>query len=323
METDHSLEIYEPDPVVQFGISKPVAVQAELLQEFYRGKKPKTLEAYRKGLQAFAEFVNAKSEAAAISKLIGNTHGAANILVLGFRSTLVEQGFSPSTVNQRLSAVRSLIQLANMTGIINWKLDVKALKSEKYKDTRGPGQDGFERLLQEAKKQRKEKAARDVAVLWLLYGRVLRREEVISMDLEHFDGKNKVSVMRKGKLERELLTIPTQTATALHGWIAFRGEAPGPMFFRCDKARQADRGRLTGKGLWQIVSTLGTRCGLDTWPHALRHAGITEALRLTKDPRAVQKYSGHKKLETLLIYDDNLQDQGGDVAQIVADGVKT
>jgi integrase/recombinase XerC len=57
-------------------------------------------------------------------------------------------------------------------------------------------------------------------------------------------------------------------------------------------------------------------------PHGLRHAGITEALDLTKgNIRAVQRFSRHRDLRILNLYDDNRIDLGGDVARLVAANV--
>jgi integrase/recombinase XerC len=67
---------------------------------------------------------------------------------------------------------------------------------------------------------------------------------------------------------------------------------------------------------------MGQRAGLSRRlrPHGLRHAGITTALdRTGGDVRAVARFSGHKKLDTLLIYDDNRRDLGGQVAGLVSD----
>jgi len=51
----------------------------------------------------------------------------------------------------------------------------------------------------------------------------------------------------------------------------------------------------------------------------LRHAAITEALDITRgDVRAVQKFSRHRDLRTLTVYDDNRRDLAGEVAKLVA-----
>jgi len=51
-------------------------------------------------------------------------------------------------------------------------------------------------------------AARDVALFLLLdYGCALRRDEVVGFDLKHFDARGRLSVLRKGKRERQLPTL--------------------------------------------------------------------------------------------------------------------
>jgi integrase/recombinase XerC len=67
-----------------------------------------------------------------------------------------------------------------------------------------------------------------------------------------------------------------------------------------------------------MVRALGIGVGLSVRPHGLRHAAITAALDLTGDLRAVQRFSRHKDVRTLTVYDDNRQDLGGDVARRVA-----
>ncbi|HVT40002.1 MAG TPA: hypothetical protein VHE78_13215 [Gemmatimonadaceae bacterium] len=53
--------------------------------------------------------------------------------------------------------------------------------------------------------------------------------------------------------------------------------------------------------------------------HGLRHAAITHALDVCAgDVRKVQKFSRHRDLRTLTVYDDNRQDVAGEVAKLVA-----
>jgi integrase/recombinase XerC len=55
-------------------------------------------------------------------------------------------------------------------------------------------------------------------------------------------------------------------------------------------------------------------------PHGLRHEAITSALDATNgNVRAVQRFSGHSDLNTLTRYDDNRQDLGGQVAELLGD----
>jgi integrase/recombinase XerC len=50
-------------------------------------------------------------------------------------------------------------------------------------------------------------------------------------------------------------------------------------------------------------------------PHGLRHASITHARDLGRDLRDVAKFSRHKNIQTLLVYDDNRRDVGGEIAR--------
>jgi integrase/recombinase XerC len=65
------------------------------------------------------------------------------------------------------------------------------------------------------------------------------------------------------------------------------------------------------------------RAGLKTRPHALRHSAITTALDQTNgDVRAVQRFSRHKDIRVLTVYDDHRQNLGGKVAAMLAEMVE-
>jgi integrase/recombinase XerC len=54
-------------------------------------------------------------------------------------------------------------------------------------------------------------------------------------------------------------------------------------------------------------------------PHGLRHQAITRALDLGRDLRDVAKFSRHRDVRTLMIYDDSRRDVGGDIAKMLGD----
>lgn len=66
-----------------------------------------------------------------------------------------------------------------------------------------------------------------------------------------------------------------------------------------------------------MVRALGRKAGVAVRPHGLRHSAITEALDLTGDVRKVQRFSRHKNLAVLMVYDDNRRDLGGEVARLL------
>jgi len=298
---------------------------ARLVADFFAGLNANTLKTYRQGLADFAEFIGAgtgpNNVERAAAGLLAHGHGEANHWALTYRASMIERDLSANTINNRLAAVRSLVKLARTLGLIGWTLDVANVKARAYRDTTGTGAAGYRLLLAYLAGRTDAKSIRDRALIRLLFERALRRGEVASLDVAHLDlDAGTVSVLGKGQTDREPLTLPEPTRRALADWLAIRGPEPGPLFTNVDRARKGT-GRLTGAGIWSIVVALGEATGQRIRPHGLRHAAITTALDATGgDVRRVQRFSRHAKVETVLVYDDNRHDIGGDVAKLVAGG---
>lgn len=290
-----------------------------LLQSFLASMTPRTQAAYRQDLADFARFAMAADTVHAARLLLSCGSASANGLALEYRTRLVEKGLTPATINRRLSALRSLVRLANTLGLVSWSLSIKGVRSQALRDTRGPQLEGFRQLLKAAGAQPRAKAVRDTAVLRLLHDLALRRGELVSLNIENLDlAGSRLFVVGKGRTETEPLTLPPQTQSALMDWLALRGSQPGPLFTSLDRARKGS-GRLSGSGVHAIVKRLGSKAGLKTRPHALRHSAITTALDQTNgDVRAVQRFSRHKDVRVLTVYDDQRQDLGGKVAAMLA-----
>lgn len=292
-----------------------------LVGAFLSGRNARTTRAYRQDLDDFRSHLNAATAEAAVARLLGAGAGDANALVLDYRNALVGRGLAVATVNRRLAAVRSVVKLGRTLGLVPWSVEIAGLKAEPYRDTRGPGDDGVRRLLGQLDGRTDAKGIRDRAVLRLLYDLGLRRGELVALDLADVDvATGTVAVLGKGRTGKVALTLPDATQTALVAWIAVRGSAPGPLFVNLDHAHHFHR--LDGRSVHRLVRTLGQAAGLAVRPHGLRHAAITAALGLTNgNVQAVARFSRHRDLRTVLRYDDNRTDLGGDVARRVAAGV--
>jgi len=192
------------------------------------------------------------------------------------------------------------------------------VEAVKYRDTRGPGVAGFRAMLAVLAGAPGAKSRRDLALLRALFDMGLRREEAVSCDLAHYDRTaGTLAIMGKKRRERERLTVPAPTRAALEGWLVARGEAAGPLFVPLSRAGLGER--LTGRSVARIVAEVAVRAGIGhVRPHGLRHAAVTAALDAGLDLRKVQRFSRHKDLRTLTLYDDNRSDLAGDVAAVVA-----
>jgi integrase/recombinase XerC len=307
-------------PIAPVGALATGSAAAQLLEAFLAGRSPQTIRAYRADVADFAAFAGGADVAQAAAQLLGQGAGPANALALAYKADLLGRGLAPATINRRLAALRSLVKLGRTLGLVAWSLEVEGVRAEAYRDTRGPGQAGFRRLLDQLGQRQDPKALRDRALLRLLFDLGLRRAEAVGLDLEDLDQTaGTLAVLGKGRREKVALTLPEPTRAALAAWSAARGSQPGPLFVRLDRAGKG-RGRLTGAAVYAIVRALGAKAGLGrVRPHGLRHAAITAALDLTGgDVRAVQRFSRHRSLQTLQRYDDNREDLAGQVAAQIA-----
>ncbi|MDD5068966.1 MAG: tyrosine-type recombinase/integrase, partial [Candidatus Pacebacteria bacterium] len=292
----------------------------ELIQDWLRSRGSRTRMAYLGDLKDFAKFLGLEKPEDAIRGLFQNEPGRANELALKYRNNLKERGLKSNTINRRISAIRSIIKLARILGRISWSLEIGGEKRELCRDTSGPGRDGFKQILEKIKARKDKKGIRDYAILRLLHDLGLRRGEIVSLDLEHVDlAGGKILILGKGRSGRIPLTLPEPTKKTLEDWISARGSDPGPLFTSLDRAKNGN-GRITGEAIYYMVRESGTKVGIKTRPHGIRHLAVTLALDITQgNLRAVQRFSRHKDLRILNAYDDNRQDLGGEVARKVAE----
>ena len=165
----------------------PLATPARVVEAFLAERNQNTLRVYRQGLAAFQAFLNKPSLEEACAFFLSRSQGEANDLVLAYRAHLRQKKLSVATQNHRLAALRSLVKLARMLGVCSFSIEVKSLRVEAYRDTRGPGAEGIDAMLAALERGQIPKERRDYALLRLLYDLALRRGEVLGLDLEHID----------------------------------------------------------------------------------------------------------------------------------------
>lgn len=280
----------------------------------------KTRENYTASLKRFAEFAG-QDMTTALARFLSLSRGEAFLAAKEYKAWLIERNCA-STVNQRLSALRSFVSQCFEAGIVAWQLNVKSERAQQYKDTRGPGEDGFEKMLEYAKTQKPVKAARDVAILKLLCHQAFRRGALENLNIEDLEADGSAWIKYKGERDLRKFSLSSSVCDALNKWIEIRGDQKGPFFCSLNPDGTPSGERLTGGGIWYIVKQIGKKVGIEVWPHGLRHTGITSALD-SFDVREVMRFSGHKNISTLIVYDDNRKDMGRDVAEAVARPKKT
>jgi integrase/recombinase XerC len=288
-----------------------------LLSAFLGNKAQGTLRGYQTDLRDFQAFLGVATPAEATQTLLAN-QGQSNAIVYAYKGHLLARQLTSSTINRRLSALCSMVKLARTFGLCAFTLDVEWLPSERIRDTKGPGQEGVKKLLASLEQKMDKKSRRDYALLRLLYDLALRRNEALSLDMEHLNIEaGTFEVLGKGRRGRQTLELTPKAKDALKLWLKERGDQEGPLFLALDNSSYGKR--LKGGGLYSVIQKIGRAVGLKVRPHGLRHAAITEALDATNgDVRAVQQFSRHKSLDMVMVYDDKRKNLGSKVAQMVS-----
>jgi integrase/recombinase XerC len=167
------------NPIIPFVNPGPILDGgATLYAAFLAGRTQHTRDAYTRDLADFAAYVGAGSPGTAISHVLTLAAGDANGMLLSYRSHMAEAGLTPATINRRLSAIRSAVKLARTLGMTDWTPEIDGLKVQSYRDTTGPGLAGTRAMLDQARRQDPVKAARDAAIIRLMFDLALRRGEV-------------------------------------------------------------------------------------------------------------------------------------------------
>jgi integrase/recombinase XerC len=145
-------------------------------------------------------------------------------------------------------------------------------------------------------------AARDTAVLLLLYGCGLRISEALSLQRKDapLAGRDVLRIVGKGGKERLVPVLPMAQA-AIARYIAL---CPYPLDPDSPLFLGAKGGRMSPRIAQLLMERLRGELGLPATatPHALRHSFATHLLSAGADLRQIQELLGHASLSTTQVY---------------------
>ena len=256
----------------------------------------------------------------ALDQLLTLGPGRVYAQLTAYVAHMRDSSYAQSSINLRVAAVQSLLSTAHRCHVIAWTVKIDLPKPQTYADTAGPGIDNVRLMIEAAAAQKPGKCVRDISLMRLLFDLGLRRGEIVSLDLEHYDGE-RLFIMGKGREQREYVSLPEPTVTALEAWLEHRGRHDGPLFVSFGKDGTVSSRHLTGSGLYAVVRALGKRAGVGkvVSPHRLRHSSISALLDHNNgNVRQAAVHSRHRDLSILNRYDDNRKDLQGGAASIVS-----
>jgi len=213
------------------------------------------------------------------------------------------RGLGARSLARRLSAIKGFIRwLADREGFD--ATHVLAARAPKYPRSlpRPLSEDGARDVIESVEAEAAEPwvAARDGAVLTLLYGSGLRVSEALGLSGADLPLASALRIRGKGGRERMVPVLPAaQDAIAEYLRLCPYRMTPTEALFRGVRG-----GALNQRQVARVMERARMALGLPATatPHALRHSFATHLLAAGGDLRAIQELLGHASLATTQIY---------------------
>jgi integrase/recombinase XerC len=270
------------------------------MQSALKGASQNTLTAYQGDVIDFIAFIsNHKAAPQGLGAL-------ERITISDMRSWMAHErgtGISARSLARKLSAVK---------GFYKWLAEKNDFEPTAVLLTRAPkfqkklprplSEDAAKAVLETVELQSSEPwvAARDSAIVTLLYGCGLRISEALSLTGADLPLGASLRIVGKGGKERVLPVIDAaRDAVAEYVRLCpYDLEPQGPLF------RAVRGGALYPRHIQKTIANIRMQLGLPATatPHALRHSFATHLLSAGGDLRAIQELLGHASLSTTQAY---------------------
>jgi integrase len=148
---------------------------------------------------------------------------------------------------------------------------------------------------------------RDGALLAVLLGAGLRRDEAARLRLEDWTGSALNIHASKGNKSRQV-PVPDSVASYVRGWLDLRGDVPGALLCRVLRSgrmpvEDGELPGLTGQSIDDRVKRAQAVAGVDAFTcHDCRRTYITDLLDQGCAIQDVQRLAGHASIETTSSY---------------------
>lgn len=269
-------------------------------QKALQGASENTLDAYRRDVADFLAFITQhKGAPQGLAALQGVTVSDMRAWMAWVRS----QGISSRSLARKLSAVKTFFRWLGERHEFD-PTAVLSTRSPKFhrKLPRPLDEDAARAMIDTVEFQSGSDwiAARDAAVVTLLYGCGLRISEVLSRTGRDLPLGDSLRIVGKGGKER-IVPVIDAARQAVDRYLAlcpYTIDPDTPLF------RGARGGQLSPRQIQKVMEASRNQLGLpaSATPHAMRHSFATHLLNAGGDLRAIQELLGHASLSTTQAY---------------------
>lgn len=292
-----------------------ISMTYEVLEQYLTFKSDQTKRQYRGVLKEFIDFT--EKIVPEITVLDVNRFIVAQQKKYGQKDRLTQEyGLLLNSTIQRkliiLSAIWRYFIACQITNINPFdKFIVKGQRSPKKRPTELIPFDLVKRILESTGKNKE--GIRDNALLSLLFGAGLRRNEAYNLRLGSIHisptGTKYIRLTQKGGFTVEK-ALPDWTANSLQKLLEVRkadgAQGKDYLFLSYKGYKEEIKGRLSESSIYRIFKRYCANVGLDydrVSPHCARATAITKLLIDGNDYEEVRQFAGHARLTTTQKYD--------------------
>ena len=264
---------------------------------YERNSSPQTVQTYEESLREFESYISLRDSRLSLQAVDAD-------LIRDWMESLMDKGNTASTINKKLSALRSFYRFS---------LKRKLVEKDPAHGIVGPKkskplpqflrESEMDHLLDRLEWGDNYKDVRARTILLLFYEAGLRRSELTGLNDVDIDfGSRQLKVTGKRNKQR-IIPFGQELADALNQYLEARREQFGLRencaLFLSDKGE-----RMTGSQVYLIVHrylTLVTSLKKRS-PHVLRHTFATAMLNNGAGLESIKKLLGHESVDTTEIY---------------------
>lgn len=254
-----------------------------------------TVNAYLKDLEHFEEFV--------MSREIERITDVSNSDIVAYLMELKKQGRSKSTVNRRLTSIRTFYKFLLREGKVreNPAEDIKSPRIEK-KDIEFLSIDEVNKLM--TLPDESIKGIRDRAILELMYATGIRASELIDMKLDDLNMRMGFVKCTGEHSKARIIPIGRPARHALEDYVydarpvLLKNNTNEKLFV--NYAGES----MTRQGLWKILKEYGEEAKLKIrlTPQVLRNSFAVHMLQNGADIKSIQELMGHEDIAATQAY---------------------
>ena len=263
---------------------------------YERNRSECTVEAYRGDLEAFSQYIKSLDENLTLDTVDSD-------IIRCWMESMMDSGYTASSICRRLSAVKSMYRFALARGIVSHD-PAHAVHSPRKRRAlpQFVSESDMDRLIDRTEWGDDYISTRTRTILMMFYETGLRLSELIGLDDQAIDfGRHELRVTGKGDKQR-IVPFGEELERQMRIYIQKRDTQPMEdtrAFFVDDLGRRMNRYKV-GKIVRQQLTAVGNLKKRS--PHVLRHSFATAMLNNGADIESVQKLLGHNSLSTTEIY---------------------